>query len=203
MQLLSRHARPAGVAHGRPRAGLPAPLARRAHLRVAAIAEPPVASLPPAQSNGSGASVPIAAAAVPSIALPAVPAVAPAPAEPLPGVFPPAAVYSKVVEAGAAKAAMPWAKVLVLGVLAGVYIGFGGLLANMVGGNCPGAHPPGGGGRRGALGGMARGGRRRGGGGRRPFALPWPLRRSGAATTSSRLGLWAPAECCLPILNPL
>lgn len=39
---------------------------------------------------------------------------------------------------GAAKATYPWQKILFMGVVAGVYIGIGGLLAMTVGGNCPG-----------------------------------------------------------------
>lgn len=33
---------------------------------------------------------------------------------------------------------MPWQKVLVMGAMAGVYLGLGGLLSSVVGGNCPG-----------------------------------------------------------------
>ncbi|KAK9840646.1 hypothetical protein WJX81_006750 [Elliptochloris bilobata] len=46
--------------------------------------------------------------------------------------------YAKAVAAGAAKAALPVGTTLVLGVLAGVFIGFGSFLALSVGGDCPG-----------------------------------------------------------------
>lgn len=48
--------------------------------------------------------------------------------------------YDIIVGMGAAKAVLPWQKVLFMGVVAGVYIGIGGLLALTVGGACPGEH---------------------------------------------------------------
>jgi formate/nitrite transporter len=51
---------------------------------------------------------------------------------------PPAAIYQKVVELGAAKALLPVWKTALLGVVAGCYIGFGALLLLHVGCSCPG-----------------------------------------------------------------
>lgn len=77
---------------------------------------------------------------------PATPAVAPAaPAPPAPAapqmvsaVAPPPIVFQKVVEAGVAKANLPWEKIALLGLLAGCYIGMGAFLSLSVGGCCPG-----------------------------------------------------------------
>ena len=46
--------------------------------------------------------------------------------------------HAQAVAAGAAKAALPVGTTLVLGVLAGAFIGFGSFLALSVGGACPG-----------------------------------------------------------------
>ncbi|KAI8466270.1 MAG: Formate/nitrite transporter-domain-containing protein [Monoraphidium minutum] len=122
----------------RPKLGR-APAAARP-LRLAARA---AAGSPAAVTHTAGNGAPLNGGAVPSLA-PAAPAPAPAPAaaaafpDPIPGVVPPAAVYNKVVEAGTAKANLPALKILVLGMLAGIYIGFGALLSQVVGGNCPG-----------------------------------------------------------------
>jgi len=108
-------------------------------LRVRAVAEP---LAHPGNSNGGGPQQQNGTAAVPinSGALSLAPVAQPVIniPEPIPGVFPPAAAYAKVCDGGAAKAALPWQKVLVMGVLAGFYIGFGGLLSLIVGGNSPG-----------------------------------------------------------------
>jgi hypothetical protein len=116
-------ARPARPARG------PAP-------RVRAAAEPAAPPAAGAAANGNGLPLNAGATALsftPVAAAP--PVVIP---EPIPGVVPPAVVYARVVDGGAAKAALPWQKILVLGALAGVYVGFGGLLMHVVAGNCPG-----------------------------------------------------------------
>lgn len=46
--------------------------------------------------------------------------------------------YETIVALGAARTALPWQKCLYMGVLAGIYIGLGGLLLMTVGGACPG-----------------------------------------------------------------
>jgi Formate/nitrite transporter len=50
----------------------------------------------------------------------------------------PLALYQGAVAAGAAKAAAPFGKILVLGIAAGCHIAFGAYLSIAVGGNCPG-----------------------------------------------------------------
>ena len=64
-------------------------------------------------------------------------ALAPTLAAPAGDLVPPPALVDRMVAAGAAKAALPADKVVVLGILAGVYIGLGALLALSVGGNAP------------------------------------------------------------------
>lgn len=54
------------------------------------------------------------------------------------GVLPPPANYENIVGLGAKKAALPIDKALVMGVMAGVYIGFGAFLMASVGGMCQG-----------------------------------------------------------------
>lgn len=109
---------------------------RTLRLRVRAVAE--------AIAPGNGAPAAASTLANQGALLNYTPVPAPAPApvvnvpEPIPGVIPPAAVYGKVVDAGAAKANLPWLKILIMGIYAGVYVGFGGLLSQVVGGNCPG-----------------------------------------------------------------
>ncbi len=49
----------------------------------------------------------------------------------------PPQLYYKVAETGQSKVTLPFGKVLLLGVLAGVYTAFGATLALSVGGNCP------------------------------------------------------------------
>lgn len=110
----------------------PAP-ASRAILRVRAAAAPPPPALTHAATNGH--HTPAAAQALPQpAAAPPVPASPPAP----PALLPPAAAYANVVAMGAAKAEAPFVKTLWLGILAGVYISFGGFLsvtaATMLGG---------------------------------------------------------------------
>jgi formate/nitrite transporter len=51
---------------------------------------------------------------------------------------PPPAVYQRVVEAGVAKAKLPLWKLILLGFVAGFYIGFGALLMLNIGVSCPG-----------------------------------------------------------------
>lgn len=60
-----------------------------------------------------------------------------APAPPAPGPTMGKALYDKAAGAGATKASMPFAKVLVLGILGGAYISFGAFLAFAVGGHTP------------------------------------------------------------------
>jgi len=54
-----------------------------------------------------------------------------------PSVLPPAAAYEGMVNAGAAKAAMPGPKIFLLGIMAGAYIAFGSLFMLGVGGLMP------------------------------------------------------------------
>ncbi|GLC67464.1 hypothetical protein PLESTF_000560300 [Pleodorina starrii] len=61
-----------------------------------------------------------------------------APPPPPPGVLPPLAAYNNVVNLGAAKAAMPAWKTLLMGVMAGCYISFGGFLAVTIASMCAG-----------------------------------------------------------------
>lgn len=60
------------------------------------------------------------------------------PVLPQPGVLPPPAVYQKLVEAGEKKGNLPAGKIFIMGIVAGVFIAFGALLALSVGGSCPG-----------------------------------------------------------------
>ncbi|GBF90570.1 nitrite transporter [Raphidocelis subcapitata] len=124
-----------------------APAARRLRrVAVRAVAEPLARPAGDAGANGgpahAGSSIPITSVGAGAAALAFAPPPPPPAAinipDPIPGVLPPAAVYAKVVDGGAGKAALPWQKVLVLGIMAGVYIGFGALLSQVVGGNCPG-----------------------------------------------------------------
>jgi hypothetical protein len=55
-----------------------------------------------------------------------------------PELKPPLALYQGAVAAGAAKAAAPFGKILMLGIAAGCHIAFGAYLAISGGGNCPG-----------------------------------------------------------------
>lgn len=57
-----------------------------------------------------------------------------------PGIYPPAAVYNNIVNAGTAKAGLPFGKTFFMGLLAGAYISLGAFLAVTVGGNIPGEH---------------------------------------------------------------
>ncbi|GLI65384.1 hypothetical protein VaNZ11_008939 [Volvox africanus] len=68
----------------------------------------------------------------------AAPVSPPAPPPPSPGVLPPAAAYNNIVNLGVAKAAMPIWKTLLMGVMAGCYISFGGFLAVTTAGMCAG-----------------------------------------------------------------
>ncbi|KAG2489126.1 hypothetical protein HYH03_012352 [Edaphochlamys debaryana] len=92
----------------------------------------PVAPIATNGANGNGAT----AAIVPAPAAPATPA--PAPPAPIPGVLPPPAAFAAVVNAGAAKAAMPGWKSFVMGIMAGCYISFGGFMAVTVATMCTG-----------------------------------------------------------------
>lgn len=53
----------------------------------------------------------------------------------------PALLYNNAVTVAEAKAAMPWAKTFLLGILAGCYIAFGGTLSIAIGGAVPSADP--------------------------------------------------------------
>lgn len=53
-------------------------------------------------------------------------------------VLTPAQIYAKAAEAGAAKCKLPWWKIVLLGMLAGCYVGLGGALLLTVGPNCTG-----------------------------------------------------------------
>lgn len=70
----------------------------------------------------------------------AMPAPAPAPAAPAPilALQSPAGIYMTIAEVGGKKAQLPPMKTLVMGIVAGVYIGFGGMLAFSVLSNMPG-----------------------------------------------------------------
>ena len=59
-------------------------------------------------------------------------------ASPPPDLKPPPALYEGAVAAGSVKAAASFAKIFMLGVVAGCHIGFGAYLAITVGGACPG-----------------------------------------------------------------
>lgn len=61
-----------------------------------------------------------------------------APFQTLPGVAPPPLAYQKLVELGAGKSKLDVGKTFLFGLLAGVYIAMGALLALTVGGACPG-----------------------------------------------------------------
>ncbi|EFJ43734.1 hypothetical protein VOLCADRAFT_106673 [Volvox carteri f. nagariensis] len=61
-----------------------------------------------------------------------------APPPPPPGVLAPLAAYNNIVNLGVAKAAMPAWKTLIMGVMAGCYISFGGFLAITIAGMCAG-----------------------------------------------------------------
>jgi hypothetical protein len=58
--------------------------------------------------------------------------------EPIPGLQPPAKIFAAAVAAGQAKANLPAAKILAMGVLAGAYLALGGAAAFAVAGACPG-----------------------------------------------------------------
>lgn len=107
-------------------------IARRPVRRVGLCARASATFVPAAPAHTNGAPTPAAALAPP----------APAPAAPS-AVLPPAAAYEAVVKMGTAKAELPAWKALWLGVLAGVYISFGGFMAvtaaTMVGGACRGS----------------------------------------------------------------
>jgi len=62
----------------------------------------------------------------------------PAPAAPPQNFLPPPALYKAMANTGGVKATMSWWKTLYMGILAGVYIGFGSCLALSVGGACQG-----------------------------------------------------------------
>lgn len=89
-----------------------------------------------------------AASATPSISQSAsigahAPSLVPSPAHdaqqlPQPGVLPPLAAYNNIVSLGVAKAAMPAWKTLLMGIMAGCYISFGGFLAVTIAGMCAG-----------------------------------------------------------------
>lgn len=51
---------------------------------------------------------------------------------------PPSVTYQRLVEIGTAKAELPVGKIIILGLLAGVYVGLGALLMLHIGLNCPG-----------------------------------------------------------------
>mmetsp|Transcript_5823 Transcript_5823/g.15194 ORF Transcript_5823/g.15194 Transcript_5823/m.15194 type:complete len:338 (+) Transcript_5823:210-1223(+) len=84
---------------------------------VRAVASTPTA---PAASNGSNGGAPAAA---------------PAPPPPL---VPPPAAYERAVTMGVSKAGIDSVKILAMGVMAGIMIGFGAFLAASIGGACPG-----------------------------------------------------------------
>ncbi|PRW57490.1 nitrite transporter NAR1 [Chlorella sorokiniana] len=108
------------------------PIARRAAgARIVATAAPLQHA---AASNGNGA-----AAQQPAVQQVAVtePVTVAAPVQ-IMGVLPPAAVYQAAATAGAAKAAMPFTKTVMLGVVAGAYVGLCAALLMTVGPNCPG-----------------------------------------------------------------
>jgi hypothetical protein len=94
---------------------------------------PPRKDLLTSTTNGNGnghhAAAPAQQVVAPQISIP----------EPIPGLQPPAKIYAAAVAAGAAKANLPAAKILVMGVLAGVYLALGGAAAFAVAGACPGA----------------------------------------------------------------
>ncbi|PSC72709.1 nitrite transporter NAR1 [Micractinium conductrix] len=54
------------------------------------------------------------------------------------GVLTPAQIYEKAAATGAYKASLPWWKIVLLGMVAGCYVGLGGALLLTVGPNCPG-----------------------------------------------------------------
>ena len=56
----------------------------------------------------------------------------------VPMVKPPPALLENAITLGAAKASLPFTKVLLLGILSGIHIGFGAFLALSIGGMCPG-----------------------------------------------------------------
>ncbi|KAK9807880.1 hypothetical protein WJX72_012013 [[Myrmecia] bisecta] len=68
------------------------------------------------------------------------PTIAPSPATPapVPALLLPPAIYQKAAALGQAKTQLPPSKILALGILGGVFIGFGAFLAMTVGGACPG-----------------------------------------------------------------
>ncbi len=84
----------------------------------------PADAAPATAGNGAAA----AAAAAPPAAAPAL----------VNSVLPPAAVYAKAAEMGAAKAATAWWRTILLGALAGCYVSLGGALMLTVAPNCPG-----------------------------------------------------------------
>lgn len=94
-------------------------------LRVRAVAAPPTSP----STNGSGNSV-----HNPATPVPVAPTPAPAPAPPL---VPPPALYERAVGMGVAKANQDWVKILAMGVMAGVMIGFGAFMAASIGASCP------------------------------------------------------------------
>eukprot|EP00191_Tetraselmis_sp_GSL018_P005579 CAMPEP_0177603956 /NCGR_PEP_ID=MMETSP0419_2-20121207/15827_1 /TAXON_ID=582737 /ORGANISM="Tetraselmis sp., Strain GSL018" /LENGTH=337 /DNA_ID=CAMNT_0019097839 /DNA_START=159 /DNA_END=1172 /DNA_ORIENTATION=- len=57
---------------------------------------------------------------------------------PVVGVVSPASAYDRAVGAGTSKAQQPWHKIVVMGIMAGIMIGYGGFLAASIGGACPG-----------------------------------------------------------------
>eukprot|EP00951_Prasinocladus_malaysianus_P029214 scaffold268741_cov28-Prasinocladus_malaysianus.AAC.1 len=63
---------------------------------------------------------------------------APAAPAPAPELAPPPGAYERAVGMGVAKANLPWMKILVMGVMAGIMIGYGAFMAAAIGGNCGG-----------------------------------------------------------------
>ncbi|CAG9466324.1 unnamed protein product [Pedinophyceae sp. YPF-701] len=125
--------RPAVAACGLPRgplAGRPsrtaAPPARRISVKQHA-ASPPVDAAQDKLSNGGGPTQTPAAPAAPPAAHPVADCV----------IGP--AVYALCVSLGEAKSTLPLSKMIPLGIAAGIYVGFGAMLAMSVGGNMPGA----------------------------------------------------------------
>ncbi|GIL76707.1 hypothetical protein Vretimale_8821, partial [Volvox reticuliferus] len=95
------------------------------------------ASITPATSQSLNSNGYHAPATVVAPAHQPPPSPAPAPAPP-PGVLPPAAAYNNIVNLGVAKASIPIWKTLLMGVMAGCYISFGGFLAVTTAGMCAG-----------------------------------------------------------------
>ena len=96
--------------------------------------------MPIDRPSGGGARFPMAAAeSTPApVAAPTVQAVSIASEVSVTSVVPPAGIYERAAIMGAYKAALPWWKIVLLGVLAGCYVALGAGLLLTVGPNCTG-----------------------------------------------------------------